>query len=69
MVLVLMDTWHWLGLVVILAYAGLSSISQDYYRAAAIDGASRWAIFRYIQLPKISGVLSIAALLRLLIVS
>jgi glycerol transport system permease protein len=63
-VLVIMDTWHWLGLVVILAYAGLSGISFDYYRAAAIDGASRAAVFRYIQLPKISGVLSIAALLR-----
>ncbi len=63
-VLVVMDTWHWLGLVVILAYAGLSGISTDYYRAAAIDGASRGAVFRYIQLPKISGVLSIAALLR-----
>ena len=63
-VLVVMDTWHWLGLVVILAYAGLSGISNDYYRAAAIDGASRFAIFRYIQLPKIGNVLSIAALLR-----
>jgi glycerol transport system permease protein len=63
-VLVVMDTWHWLGLVVILCYAGLSGISNDYYRAAAIDGASRSAVFRYIQLPKISGVLSIAALLR-----
>lgn len=63
-VLVLMDTWHWLGLVVILAYAGLAGIPNDYYRAAAIDGASRLAVFRHIQLPKLAGVLSIAALLR-----
>lgn len=63
-VLLAMDTWHWLGLVVILSYAGLSGISPDYYKAAAIDGASRTAVFRYIQLPKISGVLSIAVLLR-----
>jgi glycerol transport system permease protein len=63
-VLVVMDTWHWLGLVVILAYAGLAGISNDYYRAAAIDGATRFAVFRYIQLPKLTGVLSIAALLR-----
>jgi glycerol transport system permease protein len=62
--LVVMDTWHWLGLVVILAYAGLSGISSEYYRAASIDGASRLAVFRYIQLPKISGVLSVAVLLR-----
>lgn len=63
-VILAMDTWHWLGLVVILSFAGLSGISQDYYRAAAVDGASRLAVFRYIQLPKLSGVLSIAVLLR-----
>ena len=62
--LVVMDTWHWLGLVVILAYAGLSGISPDYYRAAAIDGASRVAVFRYIELPKIAAPMGIVLLLR-----
>lgn len=62
--LLVMDSWHWLGLVVILAYAGFSSIHPAYYQAAAIDGASRYAIFRYIELPKISGALAIALLLR-----
>ncbi|WP_237154090.1 carbohydrate ABC transporter permease [Oryzibacter oryziterrae] len=62
--IVVMDTWHWLGLVIILTYAGLSGIPGPYYQAAAIDGASRWAVFRYIELPKIGGVLSIALLLR-----
>jgi glycerol transport system permease protein len=59
-----MDTWHWLGLVVVLAYAGLSAIPQAYMQAAAIDGASRWAVFRYIQLPRIAGALAIVFLLR-----
>lgn len=62
--LVLMDTWHWTSLVVLLCYAGLRAIPDDYYRAARIDGASRWAVFRYIQLPKLNFVLLIAALLR-----
>lgn len=62
--LLVMDTWHWLGLIVILAYAGFSSIHPAYYQAAAIDGASRYAIFRHIELPKISGALAIALLLR-----
>jgi glycerol transport system permease protein len=39
--LVLMDAWHWTGLVVLLSYAGLKAIPEDYYRAASIDGASR----------------------------
>ena len=62
--LVAMDTWHWLGLSVILSYAGLSGISPDYYRAAAIDGASRLAVLRYVELPKIAGALGIVLLLR-----
>jgi len=62
--LILMDVWHWTSLVVLLAYAGLVSIPDAYYQAAKIDGASSWAIFRYIQLPKMKRVLTIAVLLR-----
>jgi glycerol transport system permease protein len=61
---VLMDVWHWTSLVVLLCYAGLVSIPDAYYQAARIDGASRFAIFRYIQLPKMKRVLTIAVLLR-----
>jgi glycerol transport system permease protein len=61
---ILMDVWHWTSLVVLLAYAGLRSIDDNYYRAAQIDGASRWAVFRFIQLPKMKHVLTIAILLR-----
>ena len=61
---ILMDVWHWTSLVVLLAYAGLSSIPDAYYQAARIDGASSWAVFRYIQLPKMKRVLTIAILLR-----
>ncbi|MCX7155011.1 MAG: sugar ABC transporter permease [Rhodocyclales bacterium] len=59
-----MDVWHWTPLVALLCYAGLRSIPDAYYQAASIDGASRFAVFRYIQLPKMRGVLMIAVLLR-----
>jgi glycerol transport system permease protein len=62
--LIAMDVWHWTSLVVLLAYAGLSAIPEAYYQAAKIDGASSWAVFRYIQLPKMKRVLTIAVLLR-----
>ena len=64
MTVVMMDVWHWTSLVVLLAYAGLSAIPDDFYQAARIDGASRWSVFRYIQLPKLKRVLTIAILLR-----
>ncbi len=62
--LMLMEVWHWTPLVALLAYAGLRAIPEAYFQAARIDGASAWAIFKYIQLPKMRGVLTIALLLR-----
>ncbi len=62
--IITMDVWHWTSLVVLLCYAGLVSIPDPYYQAAKIDGASPWAVFRYIQLPKMKQVLTIAILLR-----
>ncbi len=59
-----MDVWHWTPLVALLCFAGLRSIPDAYYQAARIDGASKLAVFRYIQLPKMRGVLVIAVLLR-----
>lgn len=59
-----MDVWHWTSLVVLLCYAGLQAIPDAFYQAARIDGASRFAVFRYIELPKLKGVLLIAVLLR-----
>jgi len=61
---ILMEVWHWTPLVALLAYAGLRAIPDAYFQAARIDGASAWATFRYIQLPKMRGVLTIAVLLR-----
>ncbi len=62
--IIVMDVWHWTSLVALLAYAGLKSIPDAYYQAAKIDQASRWNVFRYIELPKMMGVLMIAVLLR-----
>lgn len=62
--LMFMEVWHWTPLVALLAYAGLRAIPEAYFQAAKIDGASTWATFWYIQLPKMRGVLTIALLLR-----
>ncbi len=61
---ILMDVWHWTSLIVLLCYAGLCAIPDAYYQAAKIDGAKRWAVFRFIELPKMKKVLTIAILLR-----
>jgi glycerol transport system permease protein len=62
--IVIMDVWHWTSLIALLCYAGLKSIPDAYYQAARIDGASRFAVFRTIELPKLRRVLLIGVLLR-----
>jgi glycerol transport system permease protein len=59
-----MDVWHWTPLVALLCFSGLRAIPDAFYQAARIDGASSWAVFRFIQLPKLKNVLLIAVLLR-----
>ncbi len=66
MTVIAMDVWHWTSLVVLLSFAGLSSIPDAYYQAAEIDGAGRWQTFVHVELPKLRGVLIIAVLLRLM---
>jgi len=64
--LLAMDVWHWTSLVALLSFAGLTAIPPQYYQAAELDGARAWHILRYIELPRLRGVLIIAVLLRLM---
>ena len=64
--LLLMDVWHWTSLVALLAFAGLASIPQACYQAAELDGANAWQKFRYVELPRLRAVLTIAVMLRLM---
>jgi multiple sugar transport system permease protein len=49
--LVIVTLWSSFGYNTLILLAGLQSISPDYHEAAAIDGASSWAILRRITLP------------------
>ena len=64
--LLAMDVWHWTSLVALLSFAGLSAIPRANYDAAVLDGASSWQVFRFVELPRLWGVLVIAVLLRLM---
>lgn len=65
-VLILMDTWHWAGPVVLLCHAGLQTVPEAHCQAARIDGASGWDVFRHVHLPRLRQVLLIAVLLRVM---
>lgn len=50
-VISVIQTWMWFGNSFIVLMAGVQGINKDYFEAAAIDGAGRWAVFRKITLP------------------
>ncbi|PCJ88148.1 MAG: sugar ABC transporter permease [Hyphomicrobiales bacterium] len=43
--------WKYFGFHMMLFIAGLQAIDQDLYRAARVDGATRWQVLRLITLP------------------
>jgi len=47
----IMSTWQWMGLNVIIFLAALQSIPNEYHEAARISGANAWNTFRHITVP------------------
>lgn len=64
--LVLVETWQWTPLVMLIVLGGLAAIPTEPYESAQIDGAGRWQMFRYITLPLITPFLFIAAMIRMI---
>jgi multiple sugar transport system permease protein len=64
--LVLVETWQWTPLVMLIVLGGLSAIPAEPYESALIDGATTWQTFRYISLPLITPFLMIAAMIRMI---
>lgn len=62
--LILMDTWKWTPLMVLILHAGLQSLPLTPFEAARIDGASPVQIFRYITLPLLRPSIAVALIFR-----
>ena len=61
---ILMDTWQWTPLIVLIILARLKSIPKHLYEAARVDGATGFTQFRYVTLPLLKPAIAIALLLR-----
>lgn len=64
--ILMIDTWQWTPLVILIVYAGLLSVPQHLYEAAEVDGAPRYAMFYHITYPHIKYMIAIAAVFRLM---
>jgi multiple sugar transport system permease protein len=62
--LVLVETWQWTPLVMLIVLGGLAALPTEPYESALIDGASRWDMFRFITLPLIMPFLMVAIIIR-----
>jgi multiple sugar transport system permease protein len=60
----LADFWLWTPWFMILLLAGMQSLPAAPFEAAAIDGASRWRVFRYITLPMLRPVMAVCVIIR-----
>lgn len=58
------DMWKVLPVVTLIFLAGLQSIPDDVYEAAAVDGATRWQRFSRITLPMLVPFITMALILR-----
>lgn len=63
-IIVLTDFWLWTPWFVILLLAGLQSLPPEPFEAAAIDGASKWRIFRYLTLPMLQPIIGVCIVIR-----
>ena len=63
---IVVDVWKTTPFVALLLLAGLTSIPEDLYKAAEIDGASAWRSFRSITLPLLAPTILVTVLLRTL---
>lgn len=58
--------WRWSGLLSVYFLAGLQSISEDLYEAAAIDGANGWQRFLHVTLPSLRPVILFVSIIVLI---
>ncbi|CAM5766668.1 ABC transporter permease [Labrys miyagiensis] len=62
--LVLVETWQWTPLIMLIVLGGLASMPREPFESAAMDGANGWQKFRYITLPMILPFMMIAVIIR-----
>lgn len=61
---VIFDVWQWTPFVALIVFAGLQSLPVAPYEAAALDGASRWTVFKTLTFPLMKPILFLVLILR-----
>jgi multiple sugar transport system permease protein len=58
------EIWQWTPFMFLIFFAGLSTLDQELFDAADIDGASGWSKFWYVTIPLVRPIIIVAVLIR-----
>jgi multiple sugar transport system permease protein len=64
--LIVIDVWQWTPMISLIVMAGLTTLPQDPYESADVDGAAGWQKLFYITLPLLRPTILTAVMLRLI---
>lgn len=62
-ILIIFQIWKGLGYSTVMYLGAIVGISNDYYEAALMDGATKWQQIKYITLPAIKGMMIVLTIL------
>lgn len=62
-ILVIFQIWKTLGYSTVMYLGSIAGISEDYYEAALMDGATKWQQIKYITLPCLKGMMIVLTIL------
>ncbi len=65
---VMVDSWKFTAITVMIFIAGLQAIPTSMYEAAVMDGANRWKQFLYVTMPIMKPVILVALIMRTIFV-
>jgi multiple sugar transport system permease protein len=63
---ILVEAWHGFPFFTLFIMAALKGIPEDQYEAAAVDGASRLQVFRWVTMPALKTVVVISVILHVI---
>lgn len=55
-IVIFINTWHWFPFMAVIVLAGLSTIPDELYEAADVDGANKWQQFWTITFPSLGRI-------------
>jgi multiple sugar transport system permease protein len=64
--IILVDVWQWTPFLFLILYAGLQSIPRELVEAAEVDGASRFEVTRFVEIPLLSPLIGVALIIRVI---